>query len=30
MPSTLDLYQHPGHLLRRAQQISVSLFHDEM
>ena len=28
--SSLDLYQHPGHLLRRAQQISVSLFHDEM
>ncbi|WP_296951344.1 MarR family winged helix-turn-helix transcriptional regulator [uncultured Massilia sp.] len=25
-----DLYQHPGHLLRRAQQISVSIFHDEM
>lgn len=24
-----DLYEHPGHLLRRAQQISVSLFHDE-
>jgi DNA-binding MarR family transcriptional regulator len=28
--SSLDLYQHPGHLLRRAQQISVSIFHDEM
>jgi DNA-binding MarR family transcriptional regulator len=28
--SPLDLYQHPGHLLRRAQQISVSLFQDEM
>ena len=26
----LDLTQHPGHLLRRAQQISVSIFHDEM
>ena len=26
----LDLYDHPGHLLRRAQQISVSIFHDEM
>jgi DNA-binding MarR family transcriptional regulator len=26
----LDLYQHPGHLLRRAQQISVSIFYDEM
>ena len=25
-----DLYQHPGHLLRRAQQISVSIFYDEM
>ncbi len=25
-----DLYEHPGHLLRRAQQISVSIFHDEM
>ena len=28
--SMLDLYEHPGHLLRRAQQISVSLFYDEM
>lgn len=28
--SMLDLYQHPGHLLRRAQQISVSIFYDEM
>ncbi|MFC5460591.1 MarR family winged helix-turn-helix transcriptional regulator [Massilia niabensis] len=28
--SMLVLYQHPGHLLRRAQQISVSMFHDEM
>jgi len=26
----LDLYDHPGHLLRRAQQISVSLFYDEL
>ncbi|WP_020652769.1 MarR family winged helix-turn-helix transcriptional regulator [Massilia niastensis] len=26
----LDLVQHPGHLLRRAQQISVSMFYDEM
>ncbi len=26
----LDLYQHPSHLLRRAQQISVSIFYDEM
>jgi DNA-binding MarR family transcriptional regulator len=26
----LDLVQHPGHLLRRAQQISVSIFYDEM
>jgi DNA-binding MarR family transcriptional regulator len=26
----LDLGQHPGHLLRRAQQISVSIFYDEM
>jgi len=25
-----DLYEHPGHLLRRAQQISVSIFHDEL
>ncbi|HZG21680.1 MAG TPA: MarR family winged helix-turn-helix transcriptional regulator [Herbaspirillum sp.] len=25
-----DLYEHPGHLLRRAQQISVSIFHDEI
>ena len=27
---TLALYEHPGHLLRRAQQISVSIFYDEM
>ncbi|QBE61640.1 MarR family winged helix-turn-helix transcriptional regulator [Pseudoduganella lutea] len=26
----LDLHEHPGHLLRRAQQISVSIFHDEI
>ncbi|TWC68173.1 MarR family winged helix-turn-helix transcriptional regulator [Herbaspirillum sp. SJZ099] len=26
----VDLYEHPGHLLRRAQQISVSMFHDEI
>lgn len=26
----LALAEHPGHLLRRAQQISVSLFYDEM
>jgi DNA-binding MarR family transcriptional regulator len=26
----IDLYQHPGHLLRRAQQISVSIFYDEL
>lgn len=25
----LELHEHPGHLLRRAQQISVSLFYDE-
>jgi len=25
-----DLHQHPGHLLRRAQQIAVSIFYDEM
>lgn len=25
-----NLYEHPGHLLRRAQQISVSIFHDEL
>jgi len=25
-----DLSEHPGHLLRRAQQISVSIFHDEL
>lgn len=34
MPETesqlLNLYEHPGHLLRRAQQISVSIFYDEM
>ena len=26
----LDLYEHPGHLLRRAQQISTALFYDEI
>ncbi|MGV7207035.1 MarR family winged helix-turn-helix transcriptional regulator [Oxalobacteraceae bacterium A2-2] len=26
----INLYEHPGHLLRRAQQISVSIFIDEM
>lgn len=25
-----DLYRHPGHLLRRAQQIAVSMFYDEL
>lgn len=34
MPDTesklIDLYEHPGHLLRRAQQISVSIFYDEL
>ena len=25
-----DLYTHPGHLLRRAHQISASIFHDEL
>ena len=34
MPKTesqlINLYEHPGHLLRRAQQISVSIFYDEM
>ena len=25
-----QLVEHPGHLLRRAQQISVSMFHDEV
>jgi len=25
-----DLYIQPGHLLRRAQQISASIFHDEL
>lgn len=28
--SMLDLYEHPGHLLRRAQQISTALFYDEI
>lgn len=26
----LELREHPGHLLRRAQQISVSIFHAEL
>jgi DNA-binding MarR family transcriptional regulator len=33
LPSAHDLTrldEHPGHLLRRAQQISVSMFHDEV
>lgn len=25
-----DLYENPGHLLRRAQQISVSMFYEEL
>ena len=25
-----NIYEHPGHLLRRAHQISVSLFYDEV
>lgn len=29
-PDLFTLYDHPGHLLRRAQQISVSIFYDEM
>src|SRR5438094_711555 len=28
--SMLDLYEHPGHLLRRAQQISTALLYDEI
>ncbi len=28
--SLTDLYIQPGHLLRRAQQISASIFHDEL
>jgi DNA-binding MarR family transcriptional regulator len=28
--SMLDLFEHPGHLLRRAQQISTALFYDEI
>ncbi|MHA3902902.1 MarR family winged helix-turn-helix transcriptional regulator [Castellaniella sp. WN] len=33
MPDTIlreSLYTQPGHLLRRAQQISASIFHDEI
>ncbi len=26
----MDLYEQPGHLIRRAQQISVSMFHETM
>lgn len=29
-PALTDLYTQPGHLLRRAQQISASIFHDEL
>jgi len=29
-PHLMDLYAQPGHLLRRAQQISVSIFYDEL
>src|SRR5690606_15851902 len=29
-PPLTDLYTQPGHLLRRAQQIAASIFHDEM
>jgi DNA-binding MarR family transcriptional regulator len=27
-PTTIELYDEPGHLIRRAQQIAVSKFHD--
>lgn len=27
-PPSIDLYDQPGHLIRRAHQISVSMFHD--
>ncbi len=30
LPALTDLYVQPGHLLRRAQQISASIFHDEL
>src|SRR6201993_263781 len=28
--SSMEVYDEPGHLIRRAQQISVSMFHSEM
>ena len=27
---SIDLYEQPGHLIRRAHQIAVSMFHDEL
>ena len=27
---SLDLYEQPGHLIRRAHQIAVSMFHEEV
>jgi len=27
---SLDLYEQPGHLIRRAHQIAVSMFHEEL
>lgn len=29
-PLLMDLYDQPGHLMRRAQQIAVSMFHETM
>ncbi|WP_235024607.1 MarR family winged helix-turn-helix transcriptional regulator [Caballeronia arvi] len=28
--SSLDLYEEPGHLIRRAHQISVAMFHEKL
>jgi DNA-binding MarR family transcriptional regulator len=30
LSSTLDLYEEPGHLIRRAHQISVAMFHEKL
>jgi MarR family transcriptional regulator, temperature-dependent positive regulator of motility len=29
-PLSLELYDQPGHLIRRAQQIAVSMFHEQL
>ena len=30
LPASMELHQQPGHLIRRAHQIAVSLFHEQL